>query len=261
MDTYLEPYKIRENTENFRKRYCFPYLSKNPRATVTNAEHINLRFDEMIKSYQGVDKQEIKRYIRSRYSGKLYSDVIRGFLSTFWWEVIRTKKKLDAGWKCTTEGCENDNGLCVHHKTYEHWGEELDYLDDLEVLCGDCHDIKHEKYGKMPHQPYEVKRRFRRKRKSSKRNGVNNNKPNIGGVKNHKYVVFEVPDEQEQLEHLKETEKHLQDFHDNIIVHKNKTGLVVVVESKTVNELWDVIDSQIKTIQNNLNLSEYNNGH
>jgi 5-methylcytosine-specific restriction endonuclease McrA len=38
----------------------------------------------------------------------------------------------------------------VHHRTYEHHGEEHQYLDDLILLCHPCHSKFH---GKLPERP------------------------------------------------------------------------------------------------------------
>jgi 5-methylcytosine-specific restriction endonuclease McrA len=42
---------------------------------------------------------------------------------------------------CTVCGTTHD--LQAHHKTYEHFGLELLYLDDLEMLCDRCHREYH----------------------------------------------------------------------------------------------------------------------
>ncbi len=33
--------------------------------------------------------------------------------------------------------------LVAHHKSYEHLGSELAYLDEMELLCNDCHMKEH----------------------------------------------------------------------------------------------------------------------
>ena len=35
--------------------------------------------------------------------------------------------------------------LNTHHKTYIHHGEEIDHLEDLIVLCQECHEKEHGK--------------------------------------------------------------------------------------------------------------------
>jgi hypothetical protein len=241
MDKYLEPYEIKRNTEAFRKKYCFPYLSRIPRPKVVNAEVINMRFDDMIELYQLIDKQDIQNYIRSKYSGKAYNDDVKGFTSTFGWEVIRTKKKLDAGWSCSTTGCTSDSPLVVHHKTYEHWGRELDYLDDLVVLCAECHEAIHQEQGDIPYQPYK-RRKHRRKGRFKRKN-------------NHEIrTPMPIITHEDQEKQLKETEKYLQNFHESLSLYRNRDGLIIIMEEHTVDELWDIIDSQLDNIYTRLSI-------
>jgi|GraSoiStandDraft_4_1057263.scaffolds.fasta_scaffold00189_46 hypothetical protein len=43
------------------------------------------------------------------------------------------------------EICGDRHRLESHHKTYEHFGVEVLYLDDLQTLCQDCHAAIHGK--------------------------------------------------------------------------------------------------------------------
>lgn len=49
-----------------------------------------------------------------------------------------------------------DTVLDLHHKTYEHHGDELEHLDDLEFLCRDCHAYRHGKSGFDPLNPLKT---------------------------------------------------------------------------------------------------------
>ena len=40
---------------------------------------------------------------------------------------------------------EDENTVDVHHKTYEHHGQEHRYLGDLVLLCRNCHSKFHDK--------------------------------------------------------------------------------------------------------------------
>ena len=66
------------------------------------------------------------------------------FLNTYYWDIVRKYKLVKGNYSC--ELC-NTKGtvLNVHHKTYEHRGEEYRYLEDLIVLCSDCHGKFHNK--------------------------------------------------------------------------------------------------------------------
>lgn len=67
------------------------------------------------------------------------------FLESPYWLALSEWIKNLVEWTC--EGCEVRGyccGLDVHHKTYEHRGFEFpDHLEDLEVLCRDCHKKRH----------------------------------------------------------------------------------------------------------------------
>lgn len=73
----------------------------------------------------------------------IYSD----YLETDYWKAVAAKVKARAGYRCQL--CNSQHDLCAHHRTYDHRGKELDYLDDLTCLCRRCHEIFHGK-GKRP---------------------------------------------------------------------------------------------------------------
>lgn len=65
------------------------------------------------------------------------------FLRTpYWKSIAETTKRLD---KFTCQECgKKSKYLNAHHKTYEHRGEEIEYLCDLTSLCKDCHKKTHQ---------------------------------------------------------------------------------------------------------------------
>jgi 5-methylcytosine-specific restriction endonuclease McrA len=65
----------------------------------------------------------------------------QSFLKTYYWKAITMYLKHKNGDHCTY--CPAETGLQVHHKTYDHHGIELFYMDELEVLCDKCHKAKH----------------------------------------------------------------------------------------------------------------------
>lgn len=80
----------------------------------------------------------------------------RVFLKTDFWKTLTAQKKAAAG-KCNR--CPETTGLQSHHTFYrsDWFATEL---DDLEVLCGGCHDEEH--FGPMPdwESPEEEKKYF-----------------------------------------------------------------------------------------------------
>jgi hypothetical protein len=60
--------------------------------------------------------------------------------SDYWLAVSAAVKERDVK-RCKL--CNSPFNLIAHHRTYEHRGNELRFLDDLVYLCGRCHDIFH----------------------------------------------------------------------------------------------------------------------
>ena len=73
---------------------------------------------------------------RALYSMYLLSD---------WWRKNRQPALDRAAGKC--ECCGRADALEVHHLTYVHKYHEIEYPDDLLVLCGECHRWIHTKGG------------------------------------------------------------------------------------------------------------------
>ena len=65
------------------------------------------------------------------------------FLNTEYWKKVRQAKLRACGHKCQL--CGSKRNLHIHHNSYEHHGEEDKHLEDLIVLCSDCHALFHQK--------------------------------------------------------------------------------------------------------------------
>ena len=64
--------------------------------------------------------------------------VYRDHLKSKQWKLIRAHMLRMAHGQC--QKCGKWGGRReVHHKTYEHLGDEMSHLGDLIVLCPDCH--------------------------------------------------------------------------------------------------------------------------
>jgi len=64
----------------------------------------------------------------------------KNFLRTPYWKTIAMYLKSKHHF-CTI--CHSDKALRVHHSTYVHHGEEALHLEDLVVLCNECHKKFH----------------------------------------------------------------------------------------------------------------------
>ena len=69
-------------------------------------------------------------------------DNYQNYLQSPQWKQIRAIKLSNIG-KCQL--CGSKSNLEVHHNSYEHIGDEKNHLDDLVVLCRDCHAMFHQK--------------------------------------------------------------------------------------------------------------------
>lgn len=93
----------------------------------------------------------------------------KAYLQTEQWKHISQRAKSAANFKC--EMCGSGINLCVHHTTYENLMRERRHMDDLVVLCKNCHEKVHEediktkgKYQakKQPLKPYEPSDDFKK---------------------------------------------------------------------------------------------------
>lgn len=88
-------------------------------------------------------------YYWNQASVKDLSDYIKGmdygeFLKTPYWKAIASEVRKRAKFKCAL--CSHGGQLHVHHNSYDHHGEELQYAKtDLICLCSDCHETFHNK--------------------------------------------------------------------------------------------------------------------
>lgn len=80
-----------------------------------------------------IDTKAIKDFISSMD----YKD----FLQTPYWKAISMHVRYKSGYKCQV--CNSKKFLNVHHRSYKHHGEEINHLEDLIVLCNNCHSTFH----------------------------------------------------------------------------------------------------------------------
>jgi 5-methylcytosine-specific restriction endonuclease McrA len=66
------------------------------------------------------------------------------FLHSLYWKYVR-RVVFRAWGRRGCARCHNKNAqLDIHHKTYAHRGDELNHLEDLIVICDDCHTNFHD---------------------------------------------------------------------------------------------------------------------
>ena len=65
------------------------------------------------------------------------------YLETPYWKEVSGMVKTRDEYRCRV--CNSQLDLVVHHRTYEHRGNEKEHLNDLTTLCRRCHDVFHGK--------------------------------------------------------------------------------------------------------------------
>lgn len=95
------------------------------------------------------DAKEIARIKAIRVEDQVARQQLRempyqDFLKTEFWDEVRKRKLKQSHYACQLCNTRQSR-LNVHHRTYEHHGEEDMYLNDLIVLCEVCHGKFHDK--------------------------------------------------------------------------------------------------------------------
>lgn len=101
----------------------------------------------IVEAYREAKRTEAKRASDRRYNKTRDPKYIR-FYNSMEWRTLSGKYTQDKGYKCE---CCGKIATEVHHKepiqTESGWIRRLDY-DNLELLCVDCHNKRHERFQK-----------------------------------------------------------------------------------------------------------------
>ena len=79
--------------------------------------------------------------IQSALTPELIKMPYQKFLASAYWEIVKRVMRRHHEGRCQI--CGATKKLDVHHKTYRHHGLELQFLDDLMLVCRDCHQKIH----------------------------------------------------------------------------------------------------------------------
>lgn len=124
------------NTRKYIENYLDP---RNSFREKVNASTKIKDVMEIPQSYSGeISNEKVRHHVLSME----YSP----FLNTPYWDAVRNYKLKKANYRC--ELCNAKAKLNVHHKTYEHHGQEhFKHIadKDLIVLCEECHAKFHDK--------------------------------------------------------------------------------------------------------------------
>ena len=96
------------------------------------------------KIRQAVIERFIKlcRRMDSELEAELAVMSYRKFLDTDYWNYLRDYVVITRGMRCEKCGWTSNadvDGLEVHHISYDHRGSEWRYMEELKVLCPECH--------------------------------------------------------------------------------------------------------------------------
>lgn len=139
-----------ESVESVQEALLGTAIKRKKRAKVKNIEKLEC-IDDYLDCNRNWDKnigignrmsilQELTNNYREEIATKIKLMSYQEFLQTPYWKAISAYKKIETR-KC--ELCGSDFDLHTHHKTYKHHGYELLNLNELQVVCGICHNKMH----------------------------------------------------------------------------------------------------------------------
>lgn len=142
LEEFNKKYKKQEYNKNwFLFEWFFNGLD-NLRSNHTYECFIEKEYELTLDDYKAIDNAvsifRVANHITDEYgdSRTNYDDYIKSPQ----WRQIRAMMLNKYG-KCQL--CSSTSNLEVHHNSYEHVGEEKNHLEDLVVLCHDCHTLFH----------------------------------------------------------------------------------------------------------------------
>lgn len=122
----VEKSKILKNTSYYIEHYLNPLQKWNPKTSPK-------RKVDLIRNAD-VDWSEISKFIKAMS--------YRDFLETPYWKAVAAHAKYKAGYRCLL--CKNCTNLVAHHRNYNIHGMEHAHVDELIVLCNNCHQKFHD---------------------------------------------------------------------------------------------------------------------
>lgn len=133
--------KLNKKINGKKTRYFFQYEDKeytknffeNIERLKKNVQNI---YGDPVENFHFLNKWDWYNYIN------IENLSYKEYLNSWYWKTIRnyivvTRKRCEL--------CNSTMKLNVHHKTYKHRGYESEYLEDLILLCNNCHAKFHNK--------------------------------------------------------------------------------------------------------------------
>ena len=132
---YERKLEEKDRIEEIKENYFNGWLNSEYSLTPEGLSNIYQARNQVISMLNTLNKWEIKDYVNNQMTYKM-------FLRTPYWQLVSNLARRKAKYKCQL--CGGNKTLNVHHKTYENKGFEIINMDDLIVLCQDCHQKFHE---------------------------------------------------------------------------------------------------------------------
>jgi rRNA maturation endonuclease Nob1 len=125
------------------KTYC---LIENNRKAIVNAKSNHFPTGRRMCSICGQQtKAKRASYISKKveqFKNDRQKEYREKYLTSDRWQAVRTVALQRAEYKCQV--CNDDKKLDVHHRSYKNKGTREE-INDLVVLCRDCHSLFHDK--------------------------------------------------------------------------------------------------------------------
>jgi len=107
----------------------------------------NLGVEERFLMMLTIDQRSTPEQ-RKRFSASIRRMHYEDFLRTAYWRTIRDYVVMQRQGKCVE--CLSSPATEVHHRSYDHHGQEHLHLADLMPVCRLCHEILQEKFDGRP---------------------------------------------------------------------------------------------------------------
>ncbi len=138
IDSIAQSKASTESIEEKIKPHILEWLEENYKAVKEKAIEENQEKQREQEYYDHLAEEQDKRDQRAKMP---YAD---DYLRTDYW-LNKVRPKVIQRDKCCRL-CGKVDGFNVHHITYQHRGDELNHLEDLTLLCCECHQLFHAHY-------------------------------------------------------------------------------------------------------------------
>lgn len=102
------------------------------------------KYPVLTRREQKVAMAFLHKYTTAKMSEYMNTMEYKRFLNTTYWHMVSIIVRSRYKYHCCICGKKADKYLDTHHLSYEHKGYEFKYLNDLVLVCRNCHHDLHE---------------------------------------------------------------------------------------------------------------------